>query len=62
MKVVLIVIAVIALGVLVISATRRENPDPGASLLNVSAEQVWAAKDELRGEWVNVTGESEENR
>ena len=56
MKLMLIVVAVIALGILIISATRRENPDPGAPLLNVSAEQVWEAKDELRSEWINVTG------
>ena len=56
MKVALLSVAVIVIGVLIISATRRENPDPGTPLLNAAAEQVWEAKDELRGEWVSVTG------
>ncbi len=56
MKVVLILVVVIVIGLLFISATRRENPDLGVPLLNVAAEQVWDAKDELRGEWVNITG------
>ena len=56
MKMVLVLIAVIAIGVLVIAATRREHPDPGVAIFNVTAEQVWDGKDELRGEWVNVTG------
>ena len=56
MKIVLIMIAVIVIGVLVIAATRREHPDPSVKNLNVTAEQVWDGKDELRGEWVDLAG------
>lgn len=56
MKIVLVLIAVIVIGALAIAATRRDHPDPSAKIFNVTAEQVWDGKDELRGEWVDVTG------